>query len=85
MNNPSYYPNYYSIDDIMVTQERIPCRALRSLEKLGKFVFCSLQVLPVKMELKLLLCRLPGLVRKVGRFGEQPAAGASSVVPLAAG
>lgn len=35
MNNPSYYPNYYSIDDIMVTQERIPCRALRPLLQLG--------------------------------------------------
>ncbi|XP_053684422.1 DNA replication complex GINS protein PSF3 [Sabethes cyaneus] len=35
MNKPSYYPNYYSIDDIMVTQERIPCRVLQNVYGLG--------------------------------------------------
>ncbi|XP_058833587.1 DNA replication complex GINS protein PSF3 [Topomyia yanbarensis] len=35
MNKPSYYPNYYSIDDVMITQERIPSRALQNLFGLG--------------------------------------------------
>lgn len=35
MNIASYYPNYYSIDDIMVTQERIPCRVLHNLFQMG--------------------------------------------------
>lgn len=35
MNTPSYYPNYYSINDVMVTQERIPCRTLHNLFQMG--------------------------------------------------
>ncbi|XP_055594915.1 DNA replication complex GINS protein PSF3 [Uranotaenia lowii] len=35
MNKPSYYPNYYSIDDIMVTQERIPSRTIHHLYQMG--------------------------------------------------
>ncbi|XP_058461867.1 DNA replication complex GINS protein PSF3 [Malaya genurostris] len=35
MNEPSYFPNYYSINDLMITQERIPCRALQNLYGLG--------------------------------------------------
>lgn len=31
----TYYPNYFSIEDIFVTQERIPCETQQSLCKLG--------------------------------------------------
>jgi GINS complex subunit 3 len=31
----SYYPNYYSIDDIFVTQEKVPCIVEQDLAKLG--------------------------------------------------
>lgn len=31
----NYTPNYYSIDDIFVTQEKIPCRSLQVQRKLG--------------------------------------------------
>ncbi|RZC35156.1 DNA replication complex GINS protein PSF3 [Asbolus verrucosus] len=32
----AYYPDYYSIDDILATQERIPCKFLQDVPKLGK-------------------------------------------------
>lgn len=35
MNRKSYYPNYYSIEDICVTQEKIPCETEQYLHKLG--------------------------------------------------
>lgn len=35
MNKKSYYPNYFSIDDIFVTQEKVPCVTEQSLAKLG--------------------------------------------------
>ncbi|XP_052861334.1 DNA replication complex GINS protein PSF3 [Anopheles cruzii] len=35
MNGPSYTPNYYSLDDITVTQERVPCRTLQDLYMMG--------------------------------------------------
>lgn len=31
----SYYPNYYSIDDIFVTQEKVPCIVEQDLAKIG--------------------------------------------------
>lgn len=31
----SYYPNYYSIEDIFVTQEKVPCVVEQDLPKLG--------------------------------------------------
>lgn len=31
----TYYPNYFSIEDIFVTQEKIPCQAEQQLCKLG--------------------------------------------------
>lgn len=31
----SYYPNYYSIEDIFVTQEKIPCETEQELVSLG--------------------------------------------------
>lgn len=31
----SYYPNYYSIEDIFVTQEKIPCETEQDLVNLG--------------------------------------------------
>ena len=33
--NHSYYPNYYSIEDIFVTQEKIPCETEQELANLG--------------------------------------------------
>ena len=35
MNTPSYKPNYYSVDDILVTQERVPCLAAVNMPRLG--------------------------------------------------
>ncbi|XP_055627772.1 DNA replication complex GINS protein PSF3 [Toxorhynchites rutilus septentrionalis] len=35
MHCSSYYPNYYSIDDVMVTQERIQCLTLREVYQMG--------------------------------------------------
>ncbi|CAH1365300.1 hypothetical protein MTP99_001580 [Tenebrio molitor] len=32
----AYCPDYYSIDDILATQERIPCKFLQDVPKLGK-------------------------------------------------
>uniref|UniRef100_A0A182TX44 DNA replication complex GINS protein PSF3 n=1 Tax=Anopheles melas TaxID=34690 RepID=A0A182TX44_9DIPT len=36
MNIPSFRPNYYSLDDIAITQERIPCRTTQDLHMMGK-------------------------------------------------
>lgn len=33
----SYVPNYFSIDDILATQERVPCKFLCDVPKLGEF------------------------------------------------
>lgn len=33
--NHSYYPHYYSIEDIFVTQEKVPCVVEQDLPKLG--------------------------------------------------
>ncbi|CAO1415439.1 unnamed protein product [Diamesa serratosioi] len=35
MNKSSYYPNYFSIEDIFVTQEKVPCETEQYLHKLG--------------------------------------------------
>uniref|UniRef100_A0A182JWZ8 DNA replication complex GINS protein PSF3 n=1 Tax=Anopheles christyi TaxID=43041 RepID=A0A182JWZ8_9DIPT len=35
MNIPSFTPNYYSLDDISITQERIPCRTTQDLHMMG--------------------------------------------------
>lgn len=35
MNIPSYLPNYYSLDDIAVTQERVPCLTTEDLHMMG--------------------------------------------------
>ncbi|XP_045461068.1 DNA replication complex GINS protein PSF3 [Harmonia axyridis] len=32
---PSYCPNYFSIDDILATQERVPCKFSTNVPKLG--------------------------------------------------
>lgn len=40
MNKSSYYPNYFSIEDIFVTQEKVPCETEQYLHKLGKFRDC---------------------------------------------
>jgi GINS complex subunit 3 len=31
----TYYPNYFSIEDILVTQEKVPCITEQELNKLG--------------------------------------------------
>ena len=31
----SYYPNYYSVDDILVTQEKVVCTVNTKLVKMG--------------------------------------------------
>lgn len=31
----TYYPNYFSIEDIFVTQEKVPCETEQELQKLG--------------------------------------------------
>lgn len=35
MAEASYFPNYFSVDDILATQERIPCKFLQNVPKLG--------------------------------------------------
>ncbi|XP_053679274.1 DNA replication complex GINS protein PSF3 [Anopheles nili] len=35
MNTPSYSPNYYSLEDILITQERVPCHTTQDLYKMG--------------------------------------------------
>lgn len=35
MSGPSYYPNYFSLEDIIVTQERVPCTVETQLAGLG--------------------------------------------------
>ncbi|XP_044263640.1 DNA replication complex GINS protein PSF3 [Tribolium madens] len=32
----SYLPNYFSVDDILATQEKIPCKFVQNILKLGK-------------------------------------------------
>lgn len=35
----SYSPNYYSLDDILATQERVPCKVALTIQKMGKYIF----------------------------------------------
>lgn len=37
MSGPSYYPNYFSLEDIIVTQERVPCTVETRLSGLGTY------------------------------------------------
>lgn len=39
MSGSNYYPNYYSLEDIIVTQERVPCTVETRLPGMGKFSF----------------------------------------------
>lgn len=32
----NYFPNYYSIDDIFVTQEKVECKVNTRLQRMGK-------------------------------------------------
>ncbi|EFA07113.1 DNA replication complex GINS protein PSF3 [Tribolium castaneum] len=32
----SYFPDYFSVDDILATQEKIPCKFIQNVPKLGK-------------------------------------------------
>lgn len=32
----SYFPNYYSIEDILATQERVPCKFIQTVPNLGE-------------------------------------------------
>lgn len=37
-NSPSYFPNYFSIDDIFVTQEKVMTTVTRALPRMGSFL-----------------------------------------------
>lgn len=37
-----YTPNYFAIDDILATQEKIPCKVLIDVPKMGKVMFTTL-------------------------------------------
>lgn len=32
----AYFPNYFSVEDVLATQERMPCKFLVEVSKLGK-------------------------------------------------
>lgn len=34
--NFGYSPNYYSLEDILATQERVPCKFLQNVPRMGK-------------------------------------------------
>ncbi|XP_076267902.1 DNA replication complex GINS protein Psf3 isoform X1 [Rhynchophorus ferrugineus] len=36
LSTTSYQPNYFSIDDILATQERTPCKFLQNVPRMGK-------------------------------------------------
>lgn len=38
MDNQSYFPNYYAVEDIFVTQEKVECKVNTKLLKMGKFI-----------------------------------------------
>ena len=48
---PSYSPNYFSIEDILATQERISCKFEMTVPKLGEFIYF---MPPLKIELQFL-------------------------------
>jgi len=33
----NYFPNYYSIEDIFVTQEKVECRVNTKLQRMGEY------------------------------------------------
>lgn len=35
MDSRSYYPNYFTIEDILATNERLPCKVLDEIPGLG--------------------------------------------------
>lgn len=37
MNSQSYFPNYYAVDDLFVTQEKVECKVNTKLLKMGWF------------------------------------------------
>ena len=43
----TYYPNYFSIEDIFVTQEKIPCTVEQNLNHLG-FLDSSSEITDLK-------------------------------------
>lgn len=42
MSSITYTPNYFSIEDILATQERTPCRFVTNVPKLGKYTVMSI-------------------------------------------
>lgn len=36
--NFGYSPNYYSLEDILATQERVPCKFLQNVPRMGKLI-----------------------------------------------
>lgn len=76
MNTQSYFPNYYSIDDIFVTQERVKCRVNTKLIKMGKILW-----LQKNISLKFVLSsRFPRSWVRDSRFGPKRYSELASVV-----
>lgn len=48
----AYFPNYFSIEDVLSTQERTPCKFLQDVPKLGRT-----DILFYKVSLNLILYR----------------------------
>lgn len=38
----AYCPNYFSVEDVLATQERMPCKFLVDVPKLGKIILLYL-------------------------------------------
>lgn len=49
----SYFPNYYSLEDIIVTQEKVPCIVDANLVGMGKISVCIVRRFVGKKPLKL--------------------------------
>lgn len=41
MDSRSYYPNYFTIEDILATNERLPCKVLDEIPGLGRLLYCT--------------------------------------------
>lgn len=50
MGTSNYYPNYYSLEDIIVTQEKVPCSIEAALPGMGNFNLLALHYKNVTYE-----------------------------------
>lgn len=57
MGSRSYFPSYYSVDDIFVTQEKISCQVSSRLLKMGQSALAGATINILTN--CLLNCRLP--------------------------